>query len=126
MEDLKILGSKMKFATTLSKKDNFFSISGTSRPDDAHTYFKPITDWFEEYSKNPNKETILNLNFSYLNTSSTKKTFLLFKQLNKYFINGMNIKIVWQYHEDDPDMLEAGKDFSELVDLPFEFLCIDE
>jgi hypothetical protein len=34
-------------------------------------------------------------------------------------IKGM--KIDWYYHEDDEDMEEAGKEFSELVEIPFEY-----
>jgi len=34
-------------------------------------------------------------------------------------IKGM--KILWYFHEDDEDMEEAGQEFSELVEIPFEF-----
>jgi hypothetical protein len=31
------------------------------------------------------------------------------------------MKIEWCYMEDDEDMEEAGKEFSELVEIPFEY-----
>jgi hypothetical protein len=31
------------------------------------------------------------------------------------------IKVNWYFHEDDEDMEEAGEEFSELVDIEFEF-----
>ena len=38
-------------------------------------------------------------------------------------INGKdncNATIVWQYEEEDEDMLEAGKDYAAMIDVPFE------
>jgi len=32
-----------------------------------------------------------------------------------------NMTVQWFYHEDDEDMQEAGEEFSELVEIPFEF-----
>jgi SiaC family regulatory phosphoprotein len=32
-----------------------------------------------------------------------------------------NIKIVWCFQPDDENMEETGQEFSELVDIPFEF-----
>jgi hypothetical protein len=31
------------------------------------------------------------------------------------------IKVSWYFHDDDEDMEEAGQEFSELVEIPFEF-----
>jgi hypothetical protein len=32
-----------------------------------------------------------------------------------------SIKVSWYFHDDDEDMEEAGQEFSELVEIPFEF-----
>ena len=34
-------------------------------------------------------------------------------------IKGM--KVEWYFHDEDEDMEEAGQEFSELVEIPFEF-----
>ncbi len=53
----------------------------------------------------------------YFNTASSKLILDVLSNLED--IEGMTI--VWYYHEDDEDMQEAGEEFSELVELPFEF-----
>lgn len=34
-----------------------------------------------------------------------------------------NVKVQWHFLEEDEDMEEAGQEFSELVEIPFEFIA---
>jgi hypothetical protein len=34
--------------------------------------------------------------------------------------NGHEVVVQWYYQEDDEDMQEAGDEYSEIVDIPFE------
>ncbi len=36
------------------------------------------------------------------------------------------ITIVWYYLEVDDDMLDSGKEYAEIVNIPFEFNAIDD
>jgi hypothetical protein len=53
----------------------------------------------------------------YFNTASSKLILDVLSALEE--IEGVTID--WYFHEDDEDMEEAGEEFSELVEIPFEF-----
>jgi hypothetical protein len=53
----------------------------------------------------------------YFNTASSKLILDVLSALEDI----KDMKILWYFHEDDEDMEEAGQEFSELVEIPFEF-----
>jgi len=99
-------------------------ISARSLPENAIEFYTPIINWVEEYSKNPSKETNVNFNLEYFNTSSAKqiaKILLLLKQLS----NDNKVNIRWHYSADDSDMKSTGERFSKLLNLEFEFIEVN-
>ncbi len=60
--------------------------------------------------------------FEYFNTSSSKCLFDIFRQLKKMQMSGTNISVNWYYEAHDEDMLEAGEDYDDIVDLNFNFV----
>ena len=101
----------------LDRKNGVMEISGRSLPEDSTEFYKPVLDWIEQYASDPNPSTNFVFKLEYFNTASSK---LLLDVLSApEDIKGM--KIHWYFHEDDEDMEEAGQEFSELVEIPFEF-----
>lgn len=106
----------------LDKNQGIFSFTGTSMPENTQKLFAPVFEWINEYTKNPNEETIVNFKMDYFNTSSTKSILdimILFKEVAK---KGNMLIINWYFPEDDDDMLEAGKGFSTMVRFKFNFI----
>ena len=101
----------------LNKDLGKFEISGRSLPEDSSEFYQPILDWIEEYKKDSLDESKFLFQLEYFNTSSSKLILDMMTALEG--IEGL--KIVWFYYEDDEDMEEAGAEFSELVDIDFEF-----
>lgn len=58
----------------------------------------------------------------YFNTSSSKCIYDLLKDVKSLKNKGKKVSVRWYYDEDDEDMLEAGEDYSDLLDLPFMFI----
>jgi SiaC family regulatory phosphoprotein len=113
--------TKEKPRVHLDKANNIFEFEGRSRPENIDIFYGPIYEWFEEYMKDPNENTVVDMNFEYFNTSSAKALLELMKLFEKMNNAGINIKITWHYHEDDEDMQDAGEDYASMVDVPFEF-----
>lgn len=105
----------------LDKANNIFELEGRSRPENIDSFYGPIYEWFEEYRRNPNDSTHIQMNFEYFNTSSAKAILELLKLFENMHKDGLDIKIIWHYHEEDEDMQDAGQDYSTMVHLPFEF-----
>jgi SiaC family regulatory phosphoprotein len=117
MEILHLEGTEDTPKIILDKSNKIFEISGRSLPEDSAGFYKPVLEWIGDYSKQPNPATEFAFKLEYFNTSSSKLILDVLSDLED--IKGM--KIDWYYHEDDEDMEEAGKEFSELVEIPFEY-----
>ena len=117
MEILNLEGTEDTPKIMLDKGNGIFEISGRSLPEDSAEFYRPILDWIEQYGEAPNPATEFVFKLEYFNTASSKLILDVLSALED--IKGM--KILWYFHEDDEDMEEAGQEFSELVEIPFEF-----
>ncbi len=108
----------------LDPKNGIIEIEGQSFPEDSSGFYQPILNWVEEYIASPNKETMVNIRFSYYNTSSAKKLNELICLIVKLKQNKPDhpLKINWYYEKGDDDMRISGKDFSKIVNFPFKFI----
>jgi hypothetical protein len=117
MEILNLEGTEDTPKIILDKGNGIFEISGRSLPEDSAEFYKPVLEWIANYAKEPNPSTDFTFKLEYFNTSSSKLILDVLSALEN--IKGM--KIEWYYHEEDEDMEEAGKEFSELVEIPFNY-----
>ncbi len=117
MNILNLEGTEDTPKIILDKSNGIFEISGRSLPEDSAEFFQPVLDWLRSYQENPSPETTFMFKLEYFNTASSKLILDVLSQLEE--IEGT--KVVWHFHEDDEDMEEAGEEFSELVEVPFEF-----
>ena len=117
MQVLNLEGTEDTPKIMLDKANGIFEISGRSLPEDSAEFYKPVLEWIEQYSASPNPATEFMFKLEYFNTASSKLILDVLSALED--ISGM--KIMWYFHEDDEDMEEAGQEFSELVEIPFEF-----
>ncbi len=109
----------------LDKDNNVFELKGKSLPENVNIFYQPIIDWFSEYFKDPNSETVINFKLDYLNTASSKALLSLFLVVEEAVKNGMNAKIRWYFEEDDEDMKDIGDEYADIIQIPFEIIQID-
>ncbi|MBC6400173.1 MAG: DUF1987 domain-containing protein [Ekhidna sp.] len=106
--------------------EGLLEMKGRSSPENSIRFYKKILDSLDEYSKFGGEELTTNIAFEYFNTSSSKCLFDVFKRIRKIENSGRKITINWFYEEGDDDMIEAGEDYSNLLDLDFNFKEIEE
>ncbi|MEN7550145.1 DUF1987 domain-containing protein [Rapidithrix thailandica] len=117
MKALNLEGTEDTPRIILDKSTNSFELSGRALPEDAAEFFQPVLDWLDEYNNDANPQTPFIFKLEYFNTASSKLILDILSKLED--IEGSSVD--WYFHEDDEDMEEAGEEFSELVDVPFEF-----
>ncbi|MGF1635458.1 MAG: DUF1987 domain-containing protein [Cyclobacteriaceae bacterium] len=117
MEILSLEGTEDTPKILFDKGNGIFEISGRSLPEDAAEFYHPVIDWIKRYGSEALDETIFVFKLEYFNTASSKLILDTLSALED--IDG--VKIHWYFFEDDEDMEEAGEEFSELIDLEFEF-----
>ncbi|MFO8234596.1 MAG: DUF1987 domain-containing protein [Bacteroidales bacterium] len=119
-------------ATTTTPKVNMdleageFFFEGRSYPSNAKNFYYPLIRKIEEYTNNPAKKTNLSFFLEYLDSSSTQLILTIIKQFTKIKEDGHELNIEWKYMEDDDDIKDVGKSFSESVEIPFTFMEVYE
>lgn len=122
MEVLSIKGSHETPEVLLDKDAGKFSITGKSLPEDVKEFYNPIICWINEYAGSPNPETVLTIKMDYFNTASSKMILEIFEVIKEIQDAGHKVRIDWYYQEDDEDMQDAGEDYADIVEVPFNFI----
>jgi hypothetical protein len=120
MEVIKIKGTDDTPNVILDAENNIIEFSGRSLPEDVVTFYDPVLNWITEYIKNPNDKTEVIFRLEYFNTASSKLLLDILLKFEDILNKGKEVVVQWYYQEDDEDMQEAGEEYSELVDIPFE------
>lgn len=120
MEAIKIQGTEDTPKVILDKDAELYEISGRSLPEDVASFYEPVVNWLNEYAEEPAGKTVFNFKLVYFNTASSKMLLDILMKLEEIHENGNDVLVRWHYPEDDEDMEEAGEEYADIVDVPFE------
>lgn len=121
---LKIAGTEDTPEVHFNIEKNEYIISGRSLPEDVTSFYKPVFDWLNEFEKNAVANPSFKFKLEYFNTASSKiilDILMRLEEINSQ--NASNINIEWYYMESDDDMLEAGEEYKELVEIEFRVIA---
>ncbi|SNS74816.1 protein of unknown function [Ekhidna lutea] len=119
MEPIKIYPTRTTPAVLLDPNRGVFKMYGRSSPENSVQFYDPIR---VNLTKIPGEKVDVRIKLEYFNTSSSKCIYDLLKEIKALRDKGKDVIVRWYYDEDDEDMLEAGEDYSDLLDLPFKFI----
>lgn len=103
-------------------------MEGNSRPEDVQSFYLPFLNYVEKEIQTSSvsiEKFTASFTFGYFNSASAKFIFDIFALLKRFHDKFEKLTIEWCYEKGDIDMKEAGEDFSEMVDLPFQYVMID-
>ncbi|TLX77153.1 DUF1987 domain-containing protein [Labilibacter sediminis] len=121
MEVINIQGTDDTPNVILDKDNGKFEISGRSLPEDVNMFYEPIMNWIDGYSEGPNGETEFHFKLEYFNTASSKIILDILLKFEEIVEDGHDVRIKWHYHEEEEDMLEAGEEYADIVEIPFDY-----
>jgi hypothetical protein len=122
MESISIEGTPKTPTVNFDATTGKIEIKGRSIPENSIEFYRPLVEWLEEYSKEPQELTNVNIQLEYFNTSSSKCILDVFKKLEAIKKAKNDVVINWYYEEDDEDMLEAGEDYESIIRIPFKMI----
>ncbi len=122
MESISIEGTPKTPTVNFDATTGIIEIKGRSIPENSIEFYRPLVEWLEEYSKETQKLTTVNIQLEYFNTSSSKCILDVFKKLEAIKKARNEVVINWYYEEDDEDMLEAGEDYESIIRIPFKMI----
>jgi uncharacterized protein YkuJ len=122
MEPLDIKATNDTPRVLFDPDNNLFEISGRSLPEDVVTFYQPVLDWLDEYTRTPLKKTDFVFKYIYFNTATSKLVQDILIRLEHLQEKGSEVKVSWYYEQDDEDMLDLGIEFKENVNIAFEIV----
>jgi hypothetical protein len=124
MDVIKIMGTDDTPTVILDVANDLFEIAGRSLPEDVAAFYNPIIDWMDKYNQSPKVKTVFNFKLVYFNTASSKMLLDILMKLEELHNAGKEVIVKWHYAEDDEDMKEAGEEYADIVDVPFEQVAV--
>ncbi len=100
-------------------------LTGKSIPENAYELYRPLLGWMAAYIDNPAPRTELIFRLSYFNSSSSEYILDLMRLLEKIYLQGAEVRILWFYDHDDEDMEQIGEDFKSMLRVPI-IMMIEE
>jgi hypothetical protein len=122
MEALIIKGTEDSPSIKLDLNADIMELAGRSLPEDVNTFYEPVLSWIEEYARNPLPSTVFNFKLTYFNTASSKVILDILTQFEEMIEDGHKVLVRWHYPAEDEDMMEAGEEYAEMVEVPFEMV----
>jgi hypothetical protein len=131
MEILSIEGSAVNPNVLFNPEENHLEISGYSRPENARDFYMALIQWIEDYKVSilksyevdvAPKPVVIDFKFIYFNSSSAKfinDILLVFSEMHQ---SNIPIEVNWFYDQDDDELREAGEEFSDMCNLPFNYV----
>ncbi len=125
MESLYLKGTEETPEIFFDKNKPEFRVTGKSYMEDATTHYTHVIDWLKEYSKYPNPITNFKFELEYVNTASSKIVHDILDILDDISLQEHEVIVEWHYFQEDEDMLELGREYEEVYQVPFKFEEID-
>lgn len=101
------------------------AFSGESFPENSFEFYAPVFAWLRDYLAE-HDELKLDINISYMNSSSTKCLLDILDILEENHGKGARIALVWRYYEGDLRSQGLAMEFQEEVTFPFDIAACEE
>ena len=118
---------------TLDNAINLFQVKGNCLPENIRDFSEMVTEKLESYLQERDrisnnelgkKPFRVNFKLGYFNTAAAKFIADILMIIKPHLEQDNLIKIYWHYHEEDYDMLEAGEDIAEMVEVPMTYVMV--
>jgi hypothetical protein len=106
--------------------EGMIKIRGRSMNGNGTELFRQIEDWIEEYISNPADVTCIDIFLEYFSEINLKVYISFLKKITAVELKNKKYIINWYYEEGDEDILEKGEYISSVLDIPFNFIKIND
>ena len=120
MEKWTIDSTKRSPFVLLDREESVLKIEGRSFPEEGMDFFDPIILRFRTLQKSDNPIRIIHIRLEYYNSATTKALSELFQLLVAAKNAGNDVKVIWEYEEEDDGIQEDIDMYIETFDLDFQ------
>jgi hypothetical protein len=125
IKEIHILPSKITPEISLNP-EGMIEIKGRSMDVDLTEFYKQPEDWVDEYICNPADITCVDIFLEYFNEINLFFYISILRKIASIKLKNKKYIINWYYEEGDEDILEKGENISYILDIPFNFIKIND
>ncbi len=107
-------------SVVLDRQDSFLKIEGRSYAEEGMDFFDPIILRFKTLEDSDNPVKTIHIRLEYYNSSTAKAIAELLTSLNKAKTNGHDVKVIWEFEEDDDGIQDDIDMFLDTFELDFD------
>ena len=104
----------------LDRQESILKLEGRSYPEEGMDFFDPIILRFRTLEGSETPIRTIHIRLEYYNSSTTKAISELFQLLKTVKSAGHEVKVIWEYEEEDDGIQEDIDMFLDTFDLPFD------
>ncbi len=124
MTSLRLEPTKSSPAVWFDPARALLGILGESYPENSFAFYAPLFEWLREVL--PGLPALrVQINVSYMNSSSTKCMLDLLEALEDAHAAGKRVELDWYYERDNPRSLELAEEFREDCHFPFRTVVVE-
>lgn len=120
MEKWTIESTDRSPSVVLDRQLSVLRVEGRSYPEEGMDFFDPIILRLKSLQDTDNPIKVFHIRLEYYNSATSKAIAELLNALIRAKGLGHEVKVVWEYEEDDDTIQEDIDMFVETFDLPFE------
>lgn len=122
MNDIDIKATLKTPTILFNKSENYLLIEGRSTLENPNKFYMPLIEKLKETIKPSSVKMEIDFKLEYFNTTSSLSILTVLKHLQSLHTSKNEVVINWYYDEEDEDVLEIGKDYSTILNFPFNLL----
>ena len=104
--------------------DGVINITGKSIPFYKCDLWDVINNYLSNYRRNPDPETIVNINLEYINCYSQRYLLKSLQLLEEFNASGHNVTVHWYYENEEDPTYDLGNIFGTMINIPIEMVKI--
>lgn len=120
MEKWTIEASERTPLVLLDREESVLKLEGRSYPEEGMDFFDPIILRFKTLQDGPDSIRTVHIRLEYYNSATTKALSELLRALAAAKTAGHDVKVIWEYEEEDDGIQEDIDMFIETFDLNFD------
>jgi hypothetical protein len=119
MTKIDIVAGRVTPRILLDPDSRLYIVEGQSWPENARTFYRPVIDWFQEYTAASKVGLTLKIKLLYLNTSSISLFMYIFLLMEAAAKQCPDYKVEWYYDQENELAKEIGEEYQETLGLDF-------
>jgi len=104
--------------------EGIIRMKGQLIPENASVFFNDVTEWVNKYLENPADTTCIDIILDYINSTGNRYLLDMIRRITVTHLKSNSDKFIinWHYEEEDEIILDHGKIYSSLLEVPINYI----